>query len=212
MPTLFKRPDLSVIVPVFNLEKYIGKLIDCFKRQELGKYTVEFIFVLNNCTDKSEEVIRESGFDCTILNCTEQGCGCARNTGFEVSKGDYIWFIDGDDWLLTDTAIKEALDTIDGDILRIQYTSDLWHRQYFSMVWQYVFKRDFIKDLRFRQKQPSEDDAYMKQIYERLGISTKEPWMIPATDNELYYYNYLRPGSNMERHFRGEDINIPPSA
>ena len=130
MQTLFQRKvDISVIVPVYNLELYIVPLLESLKKQDLGVYTAEFIFVLNNCTDKSEEVIRECGAELNpiILNCTKQGCGNARNTGFEVAKGDYIWFLDGDDWLTNDTAIKEALDKCYAkglDILRVPFESN----------------------------------------------------------------------------------------
>lgn len=208
MPTLLQR-DISVIVPVFNLEKYIQPMLDCLKRQDLGDYTAEFIFVLNNCTDKSEEVIRANGFD-QIYNCTEQGCGCARNTGYEESCGKYIWFMDGDDWLLSKTAIKDVLDAIDGPILRVPYTSNLYTGQYFSMVWQYVFSRELIDDLRFRKIQPGEDDAFMLEVFERIGLNAETYLSMPTYGQPLYYYNYLRPGSNMERHMKGEDINIAP--
>lgn len=208
MPALFQR-DISVIIPVFNLEKCIQPMLDCLKRQDLGEYTAEFIFVLNNCTDKSEEVIRANGFD-QIYNCTEQGCGCARNVGFEHSTGKNIWFMDGDDWLLSDTAIKDVLDAKQGSIIRVPYTSNLFNVQYFSMVWQYVFDRDLIKDIRFRKIQPAEDDAFMLEVFKRIGLNTQTYLCMPAYGQPLYYYNYLRAGSNMERHMRGEDINIAP--
>ena len=60
MPTLHEC-DLSVIVPVYNLERYIIPLLISLKGQDLGEYQVEYIFVLNNCTDRSKEVIEKSG-------------------------------------------------------------------------------------------------------------------------------------------------------
>lgn len=208
MQTLHERTDLSVIIPVYQLEKYIAPMLDSLKAQELGNYKVEYIFVLNNCTDRSEAVIQESGIDCTIMNCTEQGCGCARNAGFEVSKGERIWFLDGDDWLLSKTAIKDALDGAQGkDILRVPFTSNRFNQDYFSMVWQYVFKRELIEDIRFRKIQPSEDDDFMRKVFAKIGIAVEQYKELPSLTTPLYFYNYLREGSNMYRYFKGEDIN-----
>ena len=206
MPTLCKC-DLSVIIPVYNLEHFITPMIESLKAQDLGEYTMEVIFVLNNCSDKSEKVIRESGIECQILECEPQGCGCARNVGYEHSKGEYVWFLDGDDWLIDETAIKQALDTAQGNnIIRVPFSSDSYHYQYFSMVWQYVIKRDFIKEFRFRQMQPAEDDEYMRKVLHKAGVSTSTYWTLPSVDKELYYYNFLREGSNMWRVYRGERI------
>lgn len=210
MPALHKC-DLSIIIPVFNLENYITPMLESLKGQNVGHYNVEIIFVLNNCTDSSEKVIRESGLDCTIINCEEQGCGCARNAGFEISTGEYVWYLDGDDWLLSNTAVRDALDAVKGlNVLRIPFTSDKFGRDYYSMVWQYVFRRSFIEEFRFRKLQPSEDEAYMQKVLAKLSLTPEQYKQIPALDKPLYYYNYLREGSNMWRYFRGEDINLKP--
>ena len=210
MQALYERdPDLSVIVPVYNLERYLDPLLTSLKMQELGGYKVEYIFVLNNCIDLSEEVIRESGLECTILQCSEQGCGPARNVGFEASKGQYIWFMDGDDWLLSTKAIKLVLDAVfqnELSILRVPFESDKFKMQYFSMVWQYVLWRGLIKDIRFPSIQPCEDDRYMEKVLGRLGLNCWEYGAVPLISKPLYYYNYMREGSNMYRHSRGERI------
>ena len=48
-----RDPDLSVIIPVYNLERFLAPMLDTLKAQKLGNYQVEIIFVLNNCTDHS---------------------------------------------------------------------------------------------------------------------------------------------------------------
>lgn len=195
--------DISIIIPVYNLEHWITPMLESLKAQQTT-YDVEYIFVLNNCTDKSEEVIRESGLDCTILNCTEQGCGCARNVGFENSHGNYIWFLDGDDWLTDSRAIQQVLTVAivnDLKILRIPYMSETYRQYYWSMVWQYLFKREVIEDIRFRKTQPAEDDVFMQQVFAKIGNT------VPSIDRALYFYNYMREGSNMYRVYHGEDIN-----
>lgn len=168
-------------------------------------YATETIFVLNNCTDKSEDIIRASGIG-EILYCTKQGCGCARNVGLDHSTGEYIWFLDGDDWLLSDTAIQEALDVAQGqNLIRVAWESNSFRLNYFSMVWQYVIHNKLAKAVRFPDYQPSEDDAYMEKILAMAGYNRFNFSFLPTT-RELYYYNYLRDGSNMQRYFSGEKI------
>ena len=210
MPTLCERgPDISIIIPVYNLEHHMDPMLDSLASQDLGDYTAQIIFVLNNCTDNSEDVIRSSGIDCTIINCTTQGCGPARNAGFDIATGKYIWFMDGDDWLTVNTAIRDVLDKAtaeDLDIVRIPFVSDLFRWQYFSMVWQYLMRRDFIKEFRFPDYQPAEDDAYMAAVLDKARVSKYYHMDLPCVNKALYFYNYLRDGSNMFRVARGESI------
>lgn len=208
MQTLQQRKiDLSVIVPVYNLENYIAPLLDSLIRQDLYIFRVEFIFVMNNCTDRSEEVIRESGLNCKILYCKEQGCGCARNRGLEEAQGTYIWFLDGDDWLLSHTAIRDVLEKAfreSLDILYIPLTSDGFKVKYFSMVPQYLLKWEFVKEFRFPSIMPSEDDAYMLEILRKAGKDRHNFMTLPSMDRPLYFYNYPREGSVMQRHYQGK--------
>ena len=200
--------DVSIIIPVYNLEKFIAPMLRCLLAQDFGKYKVEIIFVLNNCTDNTEAVIRMSELDCKIINCETQGCGPARNAGLEIAKGEYIWFLDGDDWLLSQTAVKEVLDKAEGvhDIVYIPFASMTYPYQYFSMVPQYLLRREFIKEFRFPNHQPAEDDVFMEQVLTKAGRNRYTYMDFPRIDHALYYYNFGRPGSNMVRYYAGEKI------
>lgn len=210
MQTLHERKtDLSVIIPVYNLEGYIQPMLDSLKDQHLGEYAVEVLFVMNNCTDRSEEIIRGSGLPCTILQCTRQGCGSARNVAMDVARGEFVWFMDGDDWLLSNAAIKDVLDKAyseDLNILWIPFDSDNYQNQYFSMVWQYLFRRSFIEEFRFPDIQPAEDDLFMASVLNKAGKNAGNYMLLPHMDAPLYFYNYMREGSNMYRYMRGEII------
>ena len=211
MQTLHERDtDLSVIIPVYNLEKYLTPILITLKDQDAADYNVEIIFVLNNCTDESEKVIRLSGIDCTIMNCEIQGCGPARNAALEIAHGEYVWFIDGDDCLLSTTAFRDVLDRMKRDglsIIRIPFASEKFRWPYFSMVWQYVIRRDFIGDVRFPNYQPAEDDAFMETLLGKAGYNRWNYMNMPSMDAPLYFYNYLREGSNMYRYtILGEKI------
>ena len=204
MSTLCKRDsDLSIVIPAYNIEDCITPMLDSLKAQDIGDYLVEIIFVLNNCTDDTEGVIRRSGLDCQLINCEIQGCGPARNAGLDIARGEYIWTIDGDDWLMSDTAIRQILDRVkrdNVDILRIPFSHDKYRYNYFSMVWQYVMRREFINEFRFPNYQPAEDDAFMEMVLRKAGLDRHTYMFLPHLSEELYYYNYLRPGSNMYRH------------
>ena len=200
--------DLSIIIPVFNLENYITPMLLALLSQECS-YSVEYIFVLNNCTDHSRDVILESGLDCKIINCSIQGCGPARNAGLEIAGGEFIWFMDGDDWLLSETALEDVLTKakFEGlNILRIPFAHDRYHFEYFSMVWQYLFRREFIEEFRFPAIQPAEDDVYMTQVLAKAGYNRGTYMSMPHMDAPLYFYNYMREGSNMFRVAAGERI------
>ena len=210
MPTLRERDtDLSIIIPVYNLKDYITPMLDSLKAQDMAGYSVEIIFVLNNCTDDTEGVIIRSGLDCQLINCETQGCGPARNAGLEVARGERIWMIDGDDWLLSNTAIKQILDKAtqeDTDILYVPFCHERYRHNYFSMTWQYVLRWEFVKEFRFPNYQPGEDDAYMDAVLRKAGRDHFTYLFLPRVENELYYYNFLREDSNMYRFYHGEKI------
>lgn len=192
--------DLSIIIPVHNTEKFLPMLIESIRCQETD-YEYEVIFVLDACTDGSKEVIENSGIADVIYECDEHACGIARNKGLDFAQGEYIWFIDSDDELLTEYAIQKALDFAKGKkIVHIPFESDNFHENCYAMVWQYIFSRELIGGTRFRREQPAEDNKFMDDILVKLTE------VMDDYDEPLYFYRYLREGSNMFRHLRGEKI------
>lgn len=118
---------LSIVVPVYNVEQYVRKCILSIINQddELFK-TFEVIIVNDGSKDKSVEQIQDlvDKYDnITLINQENLSLSVARNNGMKVSKGDYVWFIDSDDWITSD-AVKYVLSHLDGknDIVTINYT------------------------------------------------------------------------------------------
>lgn len=210
MQTLHEcKTDLTIIIPVYNLEDHIQPMLTSLKHQDLNGYKVEVIFVLNNCTDDSEQIIRANMPEARILYCSIQGCGSARNVGMDAASGEFIWFMDGDDWLLSDTAIRDVLDKAHEEyinILWIPFASDNYKYQYFSMVWQYLFRRRFIDEFRFPDIQPAEDDQFTAWVLRKAGRNQGNYMWLPRMEKPQYFYNYMREGSNMFRYNRGEKI------
>ena len=101
-------PKVSVIIPVYNVEKYITQALDSVVNQTL--VDIEIICV-NDCTpDKSFEIVKEYALKDKRFSLLElelnQGQGVARNKALEIAKGDYIMFLDPDDWYELDACEK----------------------------------------------------------------------------------------------------------
>lgn len=91
---------VSVIVPVYNVEKYIRKCLDSLTIQTYSD--IEIIVVDDGSTDRSGEIAEEAaGRDTRIRVITKPngGLSSSRNAGIEKSRGRYLAFVDGDDWV-----------------------------------------------------------------------------------------------------------------
>ncbi len=91
---------LSVIVPVYNVEKYLRQCLDSLKSQTLKD--MEVIIVNDGSTDSSPQIAGEYCASCRnfmLLSKENGGLSDARNYGIDYAKGDYIAFLDSDDWV-----------------------------------------------------------------------------------------------------------------
>ena len=103
--------QLSIIVPIYNVEKYIRMCLESFFRQEMDEETFEVILVNDGTPDKSMEVISdiiEAHQNIHVINQENQGLSMARNNGMEIATGEYILFVDSDD-LLIDNSLSFLL-------------------------------------------------------------------------------------------------------
>ena len=96
------KPVLSVIVPIYNQEKYVEECLDSLFSQATDQ--VEFILMNDGSTDSSpalcEKTIRRYTADARLINQTNHGLLKTRKIGLEAAKGDYILFVDSDDKIL----------------------------------------------------------------------------------------------------------------
>ena len=93
--------DISIIVPIYNAEKYLNKCLDSLTKQT--KKELEFILVNDGSTDKTEEIIKEyQDKRIKYFKNKNQGIGKTRNFGISKSSGKYLMFIDSDDYLEKD--------------------------------------------------------------------------------------------------------------
>ncbi len=119
-------PKVSIIIPVYNVEKYLQRCLDSVVNQTLKD--IEIICVNDGSTDNSAIILEEfSKKDerIKIVNQKNGGLSRARNTGLEHSNGDYIGFLDSDDWIdldyyekLHDAAERNNCDIAFADFIR----------------------------------------------------------------------------------------------
>ena len=111
-------PEVSIIIPVYNNEKYIEKCIHSVLNQTFGE--LEIIAVNDGSTDESGKILKNlerEDVRIILLEQNNQGVAAARNLGVKKSTGKYITFVDGDDYLkndyiekMYDLAEKESLE------------------------------------------------------------------------------------------------------
>ena len=118
-------PDISIIVPIYNAEKYLNKCIESLINQT--KKELEFVLINDGSTDNSEEIIK-SYKDKRIkyFKNENQGIGKTRNFGIEKATGKYIMFVDSDDYidknmakLMFDKAFSNSLDMVVCDYYKV---------------------------------------------------------------------------------------------
>jgi len=102
-----QNPDITIIVPVYNVEKYVGSCLKSVMQQASSDFKLECIIVDDCGSDNSMDVVRKTLADYDgdiefriLKHEKNSGLSAARNTGIKAAKGDYITFLDSDDRLL----------------------------------------------------------------------------------------------------------------
>ena len=107
------RPLISIIVPVYNVEKYLSDCLDSILIQSFHDY--EIVCINDGSTDNSLQIINEykkrEKEKIKIINQSNQGLSVARNSGIKEAKGKYICFLDSDD-MLEDNALEIMMEYI----------------------------------------------------------------------------------------------------
>ena len=121
--------DLSIIVPIYNVEQYVRACIESIYQQGLDEDRFEVILVNDGTKDKSMEVIADiiqQHKNITVINQENQGLSMARNNGMAIARGEYLLMPDSDDLLienslsrLLDLALEEEVDLLVADFLEM---------------------------------------------------------------------------------------------
>ena len=202
-----KKPFFSVIIPAHNSAEYIEKGLESIRGQSFKDY--ELIVVCDKCTDNTAEVVE--AYKPEKLIKTEYGLdGMARNAGIEAAEGEYLLFMDDDDWFLHEYVFEQLHAAImqekeKGVTVDIIMFSFIWKgRGYCSQVnghriavWSKCWRREHVGDTRFPAVPHWSDVDFDNAMFAKDGH-------IGVWDMPMYYYNYLRPGSISWRKEQGE--------
>lgn len=196
-----KQPRFSVIVPAHNAAKFIRKGLDSIRHQTFENY--ELIIVCDACSDNTAQIAQD--YDATVIETNAASPGYARNAGLDIAKGEWILFLDSDDWFLHEFVFQILNDTVgkkNEDVLLISFVwkgvgytvQHLDH--YFNAVWGKIWRRSAIGNIRFNCERVGEDGTFTEDVL-RSGA------MFAAADIPVVYYNYMRHGSVMWHHNHG---------
>lgn len=206
----------SIIIPVYNVEQYLRACLDSVLAQTFSDW--EAVYVNDGSTDGSLSVLEEyekKDHRLRIISQPNGGLSAARNTGLAAAQGDYVVFVDSDDWVepmmlirlaeevdnedmvcfacrKSDSGATDKLVSEQGDGWSYYNRHALEHRVVpFVCVWQRCYRREFLlaNSLSFREGILHEDNEFTP----RACLKAKHIKVIPDV-----FYNYrVRPGSIM---------------
>lgn len=220
-------PKISVIVPVYNVEKYLYKCINSILEQTFNEF--ELILVNDGSTDNSGNICDEYAIKdrrVIVIHKENGGLSSARNAGLDIAKGSYISFIDSDDWIardmyetLFDVGLKNDLDIVQCGYKSVYENSGMkaevnskkimfvyadkiltkffYNQDISSVVWDKIYKKHLFMDIRFPVDQLLEDAFILSDIYYSAESM--------AVLKDIKYYYLQREGSIMKS---GPSINL----
>ena len=190
---------VSVIVPVYNVEKYLKKCVDSILNSDYKN--IEIILVDDGSKDQSGTICddyKESYNNIKVIHKKNGGLSSARNAGIEVSEGEYILFIDSDDYItekfvghLVDTMNKYDVDVVQGSYEKIDekerslYIPKIENKSYHSkedileaffikknilvVACGKLYKKDLCKNISFKEGRNHEDNIFIIDLFEKIN-------------------------------------------
>ena len=119
-------PKVSVIIPVYNVSQYI---IQCVESALSQRFETEIILVNDGSSDSSGEICNDYGNyyrNVKVIHKMNGGLSSARNAGIEAAEGEYLFFLDGDDWIEKDALknLYQLAEKADVDFIRFRLKDD----------------------------------------------------------------------------------------
>lgn len=224
---------VSIVVVVFNLEKYIKKCLDSILNQSFSEY--EIVIINDGSTDNTASIckeIAETDKRIRYIEKKNEGQGSARNLGLKLAKGEYITFVDGDDWIEKD-AISKMYSSIEktksdicvGDInyvyqdisenrnviSRMRYLDgEIINRnedygkisKLRTFTWGKMYRTDFLRTIGFEQK------TYAYEDVASIPIVLIQAEKIVYTSTVVYNYLKTRSGNTINDKRKVKDLLV----
>lgn len=213
---------VSLIVPIYNIQDYLEECVDSLRNQTLSD--IQIILVDDGSTDSSGQIVdRYAAQDSRILAIHKKNGGqsSARNLGFQHATGEYILYVDGDDYIVPDTAERlyaaakeHNADIVQGDILNdaerledpafrqlcceghkttvLAYLKEVVQKETYDIVpFLYFVKKEYLIA---HNMQFAEGYFYEDQLYTMQLLSHPDASIVKLRF-PYYYYRMDRPGS-----------------
>lgn len=191
---------ISIIVPVYQVEKYIAQCIQSIQDQTFTNF--ELILINDGSKDRSGEICDYYANDdkrIKVIHTKNSGAAAARNKGLDIASGEYIVFVDGDDYIdpnmlqrLYDQIKESSYDLVVCNFLNLHTDSKkdfhlsmkeeivtgrevLAHRKnqknfgVWTIVWNKIYKKEIFNHLRFLPGRYFEDEFFSDQLYLKCG-------------------------------------------
>ncbi len=199
-------PAISVVIPVYNADKYLARCLDSLLAQTMTDW--QAICVNDGSRDNSLEILREYAARdkrIQIIDKKNAGVSAARNDGMAVATGEFIHFMDADDFIdaqyyehMFVTANDADVDiACSGFVTDTRFARDIVYRRQTkltnlrdmvrdtymltdSYVWRYLFRREFLEKnkLKFDTSLSSQEDAvFVMMAFERAGALVIVPYV-----------------------------------
>lgn len=203
---------ISVIVPVYNVKRYLEECLNSLKNQTYKN--LEIILIDDGSTDGSDIIcdnyaLQDNRFK--VIHQVNQGAACAKNKGLDIFTGDYFTFLDSDDYVEIDwiesmhnvmneqgcdivecSFVKKYIDreekicSLDNEELKVfntnEYLKFYIDHWHSSLLWNKLFKRKLTKDIRFKNERRCIDDEFY--TYKLCSNANK----VVLIDKVLYHY------------------------
>ncbi len=161
---------ISFVIPIYNVKQYLQECLLSIINQNITESQYEIICVDDGSTDTSRDIVDQICKDYTnikVIHKMNGGLSSARNAGLEIALGEYIWFVDSDDFIANDClyGIVKILEDIHPDILVVKsrsfkdgFDTRLFHNGIVSddesttklknMIWSKLIRRNIIVENR----------------------------------------------------------------
>ena len=202
--------EVSVIIPVYNVEKYLKKCVESVLTQTLKE--IEIILVDDGSTDESGKICDEYKEKypekIQVIHQENAGLGPARNAGLECARGNYIAFVDSDDWIahnmyevLWNKAVVEECDIVLSDIFILnEATSTITYcKLYKGDTFEYISGEKALLEKiycyvvnKLYKRELIENERFPQLVFEDIPVITKilsKCKRIGYVSKAFYYYN-----------------------
>lgn len=220
-----EQPKVSIIIPAYNVERYLEKCLDSLLKQTLQD--IEIIVIDDGSTDSTYKIMQDFAKKderVKIITQTNQKQGAARNRGMEIATGEYISFVDSDDWVdgnyfekMYEAAKKYDADWVVSNSIRHSGKRQRFHLKYeetklyegteaivdvLKMQWQphsKMLKSSLAKQIKYKEQAFFEDSGYIVRF---INIAKNI-----VTVHDASYHYVSNPFSTVRRASIAKDID-----